>query len=386
MTNPPGFKWVLQIPFMMAPRFTLNEERDAAFAGVNAKLRPASYGYTNVIINGLESEQAARSLFASVRRGFLVASLNTNGGLRVKGEVITIGRASPIPKEVDVPLIYQEDQDLSRILVARPLIGTQFDKTWPRILKGIEFGITSKSGVEALADYHVELALELYADSHFEYSDSARFIGLVGVLEVLKDQSQASEAAQTLVDRWQEAVKTLAAEEAASIHGSLERLKSISISQGIGSVVGRHLGPERVKEVKTLYGMRSRASQENRRCSSTRPGSLPSADVARLGCALAAGRQEHELMACFAAYSGLRRGELAALTTGQIDPSARVVIVDRKVIEIGGRSTSRRPRAASSAASSTPGAPPPDTRWRRRSRPASSRPAPSRTPEPTPSA
>ena len=68
------------------------------------------------------------------------------------------------------------------------------------------------------------------------------------------------------------------------------------------------------------------------------PTEIPaSADVARLGCALAAGRQEHELMACFAAYSGLRWGEVAALTTGQIDPAARVVTVDRKVIEIGGR-------------------------------------------------
>ena len=42
----------------------------------------------------------------------------------------------------------------------------------------------------------------------------------------------------------------------------------------------------------------------------------------------------YELMANTAAYSGLRQGELFALTTGQIDPAARVIDVDRKVIEV----------------------------------------------------
>jgi hypothetical protein len=68
------------------------------------------------------------------------------------------------------------------------------------------------------------------------------------------------------------------------------------------------------------------------------PAGVPAAaDVARLGRALAAGQQVHELMACFAACTGLRWGELAALTIGQIDQAARVVTVDRKVIEVGGQ-------------------------------------------------
>jgi integrase len=67
------------------------------------------------------------------------------------------------------------------------------------------------------------------------------------------------------------------------------------------------------------------------------PAEVP-ADVARLGQALAAGRHgdRDELMANTAAYSGLRWGELAALTTGQVDPAARVITVDRKVIEVAG--------------------------------------------------
>jgi integrase len=43
-----------------------------------------------------------------------------------------------------------------------------------------------------------------------------------------------------------------------------------------------------------------------------------------------------ELMAVTAAYSGLRWGELTALTVPQVDPAARVIAVDRKVVEVAG--------------------------------------------------
>jgi integrase len=70
------------------------------------------------------------------------------------------------------------------------------------------------------------------------------------------------------------------------------------------------------------------------------PAEIPAAaDIARLGQALADGRRGEldELMACTAAYSGLRQGELFALTTGQIAPDARVITVDRKLIEVAGQ-------------------------------------------------
>jgi len=69
------------------------------------------------------------------------------------------------------------------------------------------------------------------------------------------------------------------------------------------------------------------------------PDEIPATtDVARLGQALAAGRHgdRHELMAQTAAYSGLRWGELTALTVPQIDPVDRCITVDRKVVEIAG--------------------------------------------------
>ena len=68
------------------------------------------------------------------------------------------------------------------------------------------------------------------------------------------------------------------------------------------------------------------------------PAAIPAAaDVEKLGQALAASAEPYELMASFAAYTGLRWGELAALTADQVNQDTRVVAVDRKVIEIGGK-------------------------------------------------
>jgi integrase len=69
------------------------------------------------------------------------------------------------------------------------------------------------------------------------------------------------------------------------------------------------------------------------------PAEIPSDDdVIKLGQALAAGRHgdRDELMASTAAYSGLRWGELTALTIAQVDQAARVITVDRKVVEVAG--------------------------------------------------
>jgi integrase len=74
---------------------------------------------------------------------------------------------------------------------------------------------------------------------------------------------------------------------------------------------------------------------------------IPSdADITRLGQALAAGRHgdRDELMAQTAAYSGLRWGEIAALTYEQVRTTARVITVDRKVIEIAGHLFAEPPK------------------------------------------
>jgi integrase len=83
------------------------------------------------------------------------------------------------------------------------------------------------------------------------------------------------------------------------------------------------------------------------------PTETPSAaDVARLAQALSAQRhgQRWELMAVTAAYSGLRWGELVALTVGQIDHDARVTA---RWSRSAGSCTSRRQRTANTAGPST---------------------------------
>jgi integrase len=69
------------------------------------------------------------------------------------------------------------------------------------------------------------------------------------------------------------------------------------------------------------------------------PAEIPSdGDIGKFGQALAAGvhGDRDELMANTAAYSGLRWGELIALTIPQVDRGARVITVDRKVVEVAG--------------------------------------------------
>ena len=77
------------------------------------------------------------------------------------------------------------------------------------------------------------------------------------------------------------------------------------------------------------------------------PAEIPSSgDVGALGKALAARchGERDELMANLAAYSGLRWGELVALTIEQIAQAARVITVDRKVVEIGGHQYLEAPK------------------------------------------
>jgi integrase len=77
------------------------------------------------------------------------------------------------------------------------------------------------------------------------------------------------------------------------------------------------------------------------------PAEIPdAADIDKLGRALAEGPHGEltELMATTAAYSGLRWGEIAALTAGQVDVDARVIAVDRKVSEVAGHLHTEAPK------------------------------------------
>jgi integrase len=107
-----------------------------------------------------------------------------------------------------------------------------------------------------------------------------------------------------------------------------------------------------------------------------------------LGRFLAAGTygDRGELMANIAAYSGLRWGELIALTVQQIDQAARVITVDRKMIEVVGRLHLEAPTGRKSRRTIYPRTTRSDTRWPSALALGLRRPAPNRRPGLTPSA
>ena len=135
----------------------------------------------------------------------------------------------------------------------------------PDVMQGLEVGIASRSAMEALRDEFVTLACELYTDSFFERSFEARFITLIGVLEVLKDQAPVSSEAVRLIDDWRSGLKQSKIVEADSLRGQLDRMKQLSVGSGIGSVVARHLGQDRARVVKDLYEIRSKLVHHGKR-------------------------------------------------------------------------------------------------------------------------
>ena len=133
-----------------------------------------------------------------------------------------------------------------------------------------------------------------------------------------------------------------AAVNAAPTAGEGRRVRAmISALTGAG-IAGGYLASPRLKEVhwqaRGRQAVPPRAVLAGESLLFVDPGEIPAGeDVARLGQAVAALRQGlYELMVHFAAYTGLRWGELTALTTGQISQASRVVTVDRKVVEVRG--------------------------------------------------
>jgi integrase len=172
--------------------------------------------------------------------------------------------------------------------------------------------------------------------------------------------------------------------------GEGKRVQGMISALVAAGIAGGYLASPRLKEVHWQAGDRPlpapQVSVAGESPLLVDPAEIPAAaDVARLGQALAAGRhgERDELMASTAAYSGLRWGELTALTTGQIDPAARVIAVDHKVVEVAGHLYVEAPKNRKRRRTIYPRTTPAATRWPSGSRPASIRPAPSSRPAPT---
>jgi Apea-like HEPN len=255
--------WILCVPFIGSV-ITFEQECVETLGDTQIKISPNVKGYKNLFIAGFESSDQARDQFEAVRTGLLAASLTTGMGIRIKDEVVQLADGAP-PPDVDMPFIFKEGHDLRQLVIIPGKVQVQMAKFMPRFRQGLEFGLTSPSALTAMVNDRVRLAFEIYTDSFFETSDSARFLSLVGVLEVLKDQQAVSDDARSLVERWIEETSVLLPPEAKSFRSRLVWLREISIAQGIASVVTRHLGAERGKEAKNLYGKRSKLVHDGKR-------------------------------------------------------------------------------------------------------------------------
>jgi hypothetical protein len=254
----PDKEWVLRVPFTVAPALSLRAETTESFGEIQLTLRPEGSGYNCFLFEGLATIGQARHLFLTLKTGALTAGLYAGCGVRITDDLLELDESTPLPVEADRPMAYRLGQDLRWLVlnVGEPRFVTS--RVLPRFMDGLRTGLTAEPALKAMQDPQVQLASLLYADSHFEKSPQARFIGLIGVLEVLKDQRQVSPATQELIDRWIDEVKEPGLPEARSLRQRLGYLKTVSISQGIRSLTQRHLGDEAARNVVKLYGYRSR--------------------------------------------------------------------------------------------------------------------------------
>lgn len=262
--------WILCVPFMGSV-IAFQQECTETLAETRIEIVPSAGGYTNLLIADFESPDQARDRFEAVRNGLLAASLTTGMGFRIKDEVVLLADFAPAP-DIDTPFIFKEGHDLSSLVLVPGKIQKQMTKFIPTFLQGFEFGLTSSSVLKAMANDRVRLAFEIYTDSFFETSDSARFLSLIGVLEVLKDKRAVSDDARSHVEGWIREADALAEAEAESFRSRLAWLREISIAQGIASVVTRHLGAEGGKAAKKLYGIRNNLVHDGRRLSDSTSG------------------------------------------------------------------------------------------------------------------
>jgi hypothetical protein len=250
-------QWLLAVPFTSAPHVPFTEVLTETVTGRAITFQKGSAPYGFLLIEELKSVEEARHQFEALKRGMLAASLAIGCGIRIKHDLLVIDDATKLPSQPDQPYTCHQDRKDSRLAIRVGEPTFQLPRVLPKVMHGLAVGLGSSFAVEALRDEHVALACDLYVDSYFERSVPARFISLMGVLEVLKDQDPVSTKAVLLVDDWLKQLDQLQTEEANSFQGQLCHMKQLSISRGIGRVVRRHLEEKRAREAQKLYGIRS---------------------------------------------------------------------------------------------------------------------------------
>lgn len=250
-------QWLLSVPFASAPYVPFVEALTETVAGRAITIQPGHAPYGYLLVEELDSIDQVRDQFEALKRGMLAASLVIGCGIRIKDDLLVVDDTTALPSQPDQAYTCRQDRNDIRlqITVGEPIF--QLPRVLPKVMHGLEVGVGSSFAVEALRDERVALACDLFVDSFFEQSIPARFISLIGVLEVLKDQDSVSPEAARLVNAWLSNLDQLQTEEANSFRGQLLYMKQLSISRGIGRAVARHLEEKRAREAQKLYRIRS---------------------------------------------------------------------------------------------------------------------------------
>jgi hypothetical protein len=249
--------WVLSVPFVVSPPMEFDGETVDTFGDVRLTIRPAGGGFNLFLFEGLRTIEEAQQQFSALQTGVLTASIYLRGGVRIMEGLLEVDGSTQLPSDPAQPMTYPEGRDLSRVTLQIGQVSFVTDRVLPRFLEGLRVGLTAPKPSIAMQDRSVQLARTLFIDSYFERSPQARLLGLIGVLEVLKDKGSRSSEAQALIDRWMDEVGKDVPEEVA-LRQQLADLKRISINHGIRSLVRRHLGDSEAARAGKLYNYRSK--------------------------------------------------------------------------------------------------------------------------------
>jgi hypothetical protein len=250
--------WCLYVPFS-APKLTFTDPLAETVSGYAATFTRVNSEYGRIVVEGLPSPEETERVFAALKRGVVAASVELSTGIRVvDGLAILYDDNDPLPQQRDQPFACPQGRNLARLVISIGPTRFNMPKILDKLRASLHVGFYQAGFEEALADPRTTLACQLFIDGHFEATSEARFLSLMGVLEVLKDKDSVSEAALQLVDQWISESAQLVEVEAKSFSGTLRHMKEISINRGIQSRVGRHLGPDKALVAKRLYGIRSK--------------------------------------------------------------------------------------------------------------------------------
>lgn len=149
--------------------------------------------------------------------------------------------------------VYPEVPNLTFISVPNVhLLGS----TPQKLLKDfIKKNISSISNI----DDRLSLALEIYQGIFFEYSDRAKFLILINVIECLSSQEKQPANIIALTDKLiKHAKESLQHDESQSYISSLGKLKYESIFNSCHKLIEKHLDLESAKYFKDFYKIRSK--------------------------------------------------------------------------------------------------------------------------------